>query len=85
MARQVVTLQPMEVQGGADIHLQPMEGTLGQSRCMPEGSCEPHGEPALEQGPDRTCGPVEREAHSGAGLLAGLVTPLETHVGSTCS
>ena len=32
----------------------------------------PCGEPALEQGPGRTCGPVERRAHTGAGLLAGL-------------
>ena len=29
----------------------------------------------LEQVPARTCGPVERGAHAGAGLLAGLVTP----------
>ena len=32
------------------------------------------GKPTLEQAPGRTCGPVEREAHAGAGLLAGLVT-----------
>jgi len=30
--------------------------------------------PALEQAPGRTCGTVERGAHAGAGLLAGLVT-----------
>jgi len=30
--------------------------------------------PVLEQAPGRTCGPVERGAHAGAGLLAGLVT-----------
>jgi len=29
----------------------------------------------MEQAPARTCGPVERGAHAGAGLLAGLVTP----------
>jgi len=33
----------------------------------------------LEQAPARTCGPVERGAHAGAGLLAGLVTPWGTH------
>jgi len=30
--------------------------------------------PTLEQGPGSTCGPMDREAHAGAGLLAGLVT-----------
>jgi len=29
----------------------------------------------MEQAPARTCRPVERGAHAGAGLLAGLVTP----------
>jgi len=28
---------------------------------------------ALQQAPDRTCGPMERGTHTGAGLLAGLV------------
>jgi len=41
---------------------------------MPEGSCDPVGGPALVQAPARTCGPVERGPHAGAGLLAGLVT-----------
>ena len=31
----------------------------------------------MEQAPARTCGPVERGAHAGAGLLAGLVTSWE--------
>jgi len=30
MVRQAVPLQPMEVHGGADLHLQPMEGTSHQ-------------------------------------------------------
>jgi len=30
-------------------------------------------------------GPVERGAHTGAGLLAGLVTPWGTHAGADCS
>ena len=33
----------------------------------------------------RTCRPVEREAHTGAGLLAGLVTPWGIHAGAACS
>ncbi|KAJ7417093.1 hypothetical protein BTVI_33918 [Pitangus sulphuratus] len=44
---------------------------------MPEGGCDPHGKPMLEQDPGRSCGSVERGAHTGAGLLAGLVTPWE--------
>jgi len=43
----------------------------------------------LEQAHARTCGPVERGAHTRAGLLAGLVTPRGTHAGIrvpvTCS
>jgi len=74
MVRQAVPLQSMDVHGGADIHLQPMEGTSCRSRWMPEGSCDPMGSPALWQAPARTCGSVEGRAHSGAGLLAGLVT-----------
>jgi len=69
MVRQVVPLQPMEVHAGADLHLQPMEGTPRRSRWMPEGGCDPVGSPVLEQAPARTGGPVERGAHTGAGLL----------------
>jgi len=39
----------------------------------------------LEQAPARTCGPEERGAHAGAGLLAGPVTPWGTHAGAACS
>jgi len=52
---------------------------------MLEGGCDPMGDPALEQTPGRTCGPMERGAHTGAGLLAGLVTPWGTHAGAACS
>jgi len=85
MVRQVVPLQSMEVHGGADIHLQPVEGTPRQSRWMPEGGCDPMGSPVLEQAPARTCGPMERGAHATAGLLAGLVTLWWTHTGAACS
>jgi len=40
MVRQVVPLQPMEVHGGADLHLQTVEGTPSQSTWMPEGRCD---------------------------------------------
>jgi len=85
MVRQAVTLQSMEVHGGADLHLQPVEGTPRQRRWMPEGSCDSVGRPALEQAPARTCGPVERGAHAGTGLLARLVTLWGTHAGAACS
>jgi len=38
----------------------------------------------LEQAPGRTCGPMERGAHDGADLLAGLVTLWGTHAGAVC-
>jgi len=43
MVRQADPLQSLEVHGGADIHLQPVEGTPQWSRWMPEGSCDPVG------------------------------------------
>jgi len=52
---------------------------------MLEGGCDPVGSPALEQAPARTCGPMERGAHTRAGLLARLVTPCGTHTGEACS
>ncbi|KAF4792109.1 hypothetical protein TURU_123504 [Turdus rufiventris] len=59
--------------------------TAEQSRCMPKGGCEKH---MLEQTPGRSCqekGTMERGAHAGAGLLAGLVTLWGTHKGAGCS
>jgi len=81
MVRQAFPLQSMEVHSGADIHLQPMEGTPCWSSWMSEGRCDPVGSLTLEQAPARTCGLMERGAHAGAGLLAELVTPWETHAG----
>jgi len=43
--KQAVPLLSMEVHGGADIHLQPVEGTPRQSRWTPEGGCDPVGSP----------------------------------------
>ena len=41
MVRQVVLLEPVEVRGGADMHLQPMEDPTPQQVDVPEGSCDP--------------------------------------------
>ncbi|PKU47424.1 hypothetical protein llap_2247 [Limosa lapponica baueri] len=56
--------------------------TPHQSRRIPEGGCE---KPMLEQDLGRICGPVEREARAGAGLLAGLVPWWGNHAGAVCS
>ena len=45
VVRQAVPLQPMEVNSGADIHLQPTE-TPCWSRWMPKGGCDPVGSPS---------------------------------------
>ncbi|GAB0186275.1 AN1-type zinc finger protein 5-like [Grus japonensis] len=45
MVRQAVPLQPMEVDGGADIHLQPMEDPMLEQVDAPEGGCDPMGSP----------------------------------------
>jgi len=58
MVRQVVPLQPTEVHGGADLHLQPVEGTPRWSRGMPEGGCDPMGSPRWSRFAGRACDPV---------------------------
>ena len=75
MVRQAVPLQPMEVHGGADIHLQPVEAVTPWEARAGAGSWQ-------DLWPR---GPVERGAHAEAGLLAGLVTPWGTHAGAVCS
>ncbi|GAB0203754.1 erbin-like [Grus japonensis] len=43
MVMQAVPLQPMEVNGGADIHLQPMEEPTLEQVDAPKGGCDPMG------------------------------------------
>ena len=43
VVRQAVPLQPMEVHGGADIHLQPVEDPMPEQVDEPKGGCEPVG------------------------------------------
>ena len=56
MVRQAVSLQPMEVHGGADIHLQPVEDPTLQQVDVPEGGCDPVGSPCWSR---LLVGPVE--------------------------
>ncbi|GAB0204038.1 zinc finger and BTB domain-containing protein 5 [Grus japonensis] len=71
MVRQPVPLQPMEIDGGADIHLQPMEDPTPEQVEAPEGCHDPvgsrllagpgtHGErsPCWSRFAGRTCDPV---------------------------
>ena len=41
MVMQVVLLEPMEVHGGSDMHLQPTENPTPEQVDVPEGSCGP--------------------------------------------
>ncbi|GAB0184438.1 AN1-type zinc finger protein 5-like [Grus japonensis] len=43
MVRQAVPLQPMEDDGGADNHLQPMEDPTPEQVDAPKGDCDPMG------------------------------------------
>ena len=70
MVRQAVPLQPMKVHGGG-------------GGCLKE-AVTPWEKPVVEQVPGWTCGPTKKEAHTRAGLLAGLVTPWGTHAGAVC-
>ena len=81
---QALTLQPMEVHGGGDVHLQPVEGATPVPGVAPKGGCEPVGSPRWSR---LLAGLVAlwRGARAGAGLLAGLVTLWGTHAGAVCS
>ena len=82
MVRQAVPLQPMEVYGGADIHLQPVEDPMLEQVDVPEGSCDPMESPCWSRFPSAAVAPG-RGAHAGAGLLAGPVAPWEgPHTGA---
>ena len=58
MVRQAVPLQSREVNGGADIHLQPMEDPTPEQVDAPEGGCDPVGSLCWSR---LVAGPVERE------------------------
>ena len=45
MVRQAVPQQPMEVNSGADIHLQPTEDPMTEQVDAPKGGCDPMGSP----------------------------------------
>ncbi|GAB0185950.1 AN1-type zinc finger protein 5-like [Grus japonensis] len=45
VVRQAVPLQPVEDDGGADIHLQPEEDPTLEQVDAPEGGCDPVGSP----------------------------------------
>ena len=51
-------LQPMEVNSGADLHLQPTEDPAPEQVDAPEGGCDPLGS-CTGAAPGRTCGPME--------------------------
>ncbi|KAJ7413618.1 hypothetical protein WISP_89052 [Willisornis vidua] len=74
-----VSLQPMEVNGKPDFHLQPLEQLDAQRRMWP------HGKPALEQAPGRTWGPMDRESHKERDLLSELVILQGTYTGEAHS
>ncbi|GAB0208584.1 mitochondrial enolase superfamily member 1 [Grus japonensis] len=62
MVRHAVPLQPMEVNGGVDIHLQPVEDPMLEQVDAPEGGCDPMGSPRWSR---LLAGPVKREVHAG--------------------
>ena len=53
-------LQPVEVHGGADLHLQPVE-TPHQSRWVPEGGCDPMGSSCWSRLPPGPVAPWREE------------------------
>ncbi|KAJ7414845.1 hypothetical protein WISP_81263 [Willisornis vidua] len=64
----------MEVHRGSEIHQQPAGDPVLEQVDIPKGGCDLGGSPL--------CGPLDphgREAHAGAGFLAGLVILQGTH------
>ena len=83
MVRQAVPLQPMEINSGAAIHLQPVEDLMPEQVDVPKGGSDTTGSLLWSE---LLGGPVEREAHAGAGFLAGLVSVcVGAHAGAVCS
>ncbi|GAB0179853.1 AN1-type zinc finger protein 5-like [Grus japonensis] len=80
MVGQAVLLQPMEFNSGAVIHLQSMENPTLEHVDAPKGGFDPMETPRWSK---LLAGPVVlwRGAHTGAGLLAGLVTLWGIHTG----
>ena len=74
-------LQPLEVHGGADLHLQPMEEThAGAGGCLKEAVTPWEAHAGAGSWQDLwPCG--ESGGPTGAGFLAGVVTPRGTHTG----
>ncbi|GAB0179334.1 acid sphingomyelinase-like phosphodiesterase 3b [Grus japonensis] len=82
MVRQAVPRQPMEVHGGADSHLQPMEDPMPEQVDAPEGGCDPVGSPRWGRFAGRTCDSMEG-THAGA--VNEELQPVErTHIGEVC-
>ncbi|GAB0179875.1 AN1-type zinc finger protein 5-like [Grus japonensis] len=58
MVRQAVPLLPMEVDSGADIHLQAVVKTMVKQVDAPKGDCDPMGSPRWSRFAGRTCDPM---------------------------
>ncbi|KAJ7415200.1 hypothetical protein BTVI_38934 [Pitangus sulphuratus] len=69
IVNQAVPLQPVEVNRGAEIHLQPVEETHAGAGGCPKEGCDPVGRLRWSSLLVGTCGPVERGAHAEAGFL----------------
>ncbi|TRZ16712.1 hypothetical protein HGM15179_010402 [Zosterops borbonicus] len=72
----------MQIHGRAEIHLQPIEEPMPEQVDAQRKLC---GKPTVEQAPCKTCGIMKKGAKTGAGSLAGPVTPQGTHARAACS
>ncbi|GAB0185854.1 hypothetical protein GRJ2_001050700 [Grus japonensis] len=61
MVRQAVLLQPMEVDGGVDIHLQPVEDPTSEQVDAPKEGCDPVGSPCWSRVLARPVAPWREE------------------------
>ncbi|GAB0186110.1 AN1-type zinc finger protein 5-like [Grus japonensis] len=75
MVKQDVPLQPMQDDGGADIHLQPVEDPTPEQVEAPEGGCDPMGSPCWNK---LLAGPVDlwREEPTPEQLRKGVIEQL---------
>ncbi|GAB0180290.1 AN1-type zinc finger protein 5-like [Grus japonensis] len=82
MVRQAVPLQPMEVDGGADIHLQPVEDPTPEQVEAPKGGCGPW-EAQAGAGPWQDLWPCGERSPGWSRFAGRTCEPVgETHAGA---
>ncbi|GAB0185852.1 cAMP-dependent protein kinase inhibitor alpha [Grus japonensis] len=85
MVRQAVLLQPMEVDGGVDIHLQPVEDPTSEQVDAPKEGCDPVGSPCWSRVLARPVAPWREEPTVEQVLFNIFVSDMDSGIECTLS